>query len=207
MADVVDMAAEIEAENIARALRRSIVPIADGVAGICDDCEEYMERLVKGRCGYCRDGRVPPSSRFDAPVSAPPAPVIQKEPEPMPESKSITFVATGAVLAEIKRRTADGTSNTRAALDLVESAIARPIAAPAPPPPAAPALPTIATIMADLNTVFGDLEARADRPDQAAELAAAIARAEDAERRADIVAERADAADAKLEKLREALET
>lgn len=43
--------------------------------------------------------------------------------------------------------------------------------------------PTIATIMADLNTVFGDLAARADRPDHADEVAELTARAETAERR------------------------
>lgn len=62
-----------------------------------------------------------------------------------------------------------------AAVSLIERALT--------PPEPVSVPPTIATIMADLNTVFGDLAARADRPDQSVEVAELTARAETAERR------------------------
>lgn len=57
MADIADMAAEIEGEHLARALAKARVPIAAGVAGECEECGDTSPRLVGGRCAPCRDGR------------------------------------------------------------------------------------------------------------------------------------------------------
>lgn len=203
MADVVDMAAEIEAKHIAAALRRTSVPFVLGARGICDDCGEEMPRLAGGRCGYCRDGRVPPLDRLDEPRAALPAPALPKDPVTMAESKSITFVATGAVLAEIKRRTADGTSNNRAALDLVEAAITfRPEAAAMSPTPAEPVigidpstLPPIALALLEHDFSFDALIAALLDTPAAPDLSADLA----------VMTTRAEAAEAKLGKMREAL--
>ena len=216
MADVVDMAAEIEAENIAAALRRTAVPFVMGARGVCRECEEEMPRLVGGRCGYCRDERAPPLDRLDEPRAALPVPVIPKEPVIMPESKSITFVATGAVLAEIKRRTANGTSNNRAALDLVEAAIARPAAvvtAAAPVEPIAgidpSTLPPVALALIEhdfsFDALIASLLGKPAGPDLSVDLAAMTARAETAEGEVEDLTQRAEAAEAKLAKMREAL--
>jgi hypothetical protein len=218
MADVVDMAAEIEAENIAAALRRTAAPFVLGARGVCRECEEEMPRLVGGRCGYCRDGRVPPLDRLDEPRAAlPPVPVIPKEPVSMPESKSITFVATGAVLAEIKRRTANGTSNNRAALDLVEAAIAGAVSPPiAAAPTAEPVvgidpttLPPVALALIEhdfsFDALIASLLGTPAPSDVYDDLAAAVGRADAAERRAGLLEERVEAAEAKLAKMREAL--
>jgi hypothetical protein len=59
MTDIVDLANQIEAEHLARALTRISAAIPAGTAGICDECDEPRERLVGGRCGFCRDGRTP----------------------------------------------------------------------------------------------------------------------------------------------------
>lgn len=60
MSDIVDMASEIEGEHVARGVARATAPIPAGYAGECDDCGHFMLRLVLGRCGFCRDGRLPP---------------------------------------------------------------------------------------------------------------------------------------------------
>ncbi|MBY9062318.1 hypothetical protein K7957_05160 [Sphingomonas yunnanensis] len=62
MTDQIDMAAEIEAEHVALGLARARVSVPVGAAGDCNECGHYMPRLVGGRCGFCRDGRLPPDS-------------------------------------------------------------------------------------------------------------------------------------------------
>lgn len=58
MADIVDMAAEIEQEHLARAIARArSIEIPAGVPGECTECGEHMPRLVDGSCAPCRDGR------------------------------------------------------------------------------------------------------------------------------------------------------
>jgi len=57
MADVVDMAADIVSEHIARGIAAARVPIAAGAPGDCDNCGDTFARLVGGLCGFCRDGR------------------------------------------------------------------------------------------------------------------------------------------------------
>lgn len=122
MPDAVDIAVEIEAEHLARGLARAAAPIAPGVSGECDQCEWWMPRLVDGLCAFCRDGRQRPDDW--EPPQRPSVSITNKgEESVMAASKSITFVAAGAVLAEIQKRTAQGVSNNRAALDLVEAGI------------------------------------------------------------------------------------
>lgn len=55
MADVVDIAGEIEREHLARAIAAARVPVPVGVPGECDDCGEKSPRLVRGRCAPCRE--------------------------------------------------------------------------------------------------------------------------------------------------------
>lgn len=74
MADEADMADAIVAEHIARGLTAIDPAIPAGVAGECDGCGEVMPRLVGGLCGFCRDGRRPPLSWFDADRAPAPAP-------------------------------------------------------------------------------------------------------------------------------------
>jgi hypothetical protein len=195
MADAVDMANEIEAEHLAAGLRRTLVPLDPGTPGECTECGEIMPRLIGGRCGFCRDGRMPPPNWTPPAMPAP----IAKEPVIMAESKSITFVATGAVLAEIKRRTADGTSNNRAALDLVEAAIAGTIEQPA-------ALPEFNLGMASVPELLSELQLRITQAaSSTADLDAARQRAEAAEARATSAEAARDDANGKLARLREAL--
>ncbi|WP_242095433.1 hypothetical protein [Sphingomonas sp. CROZ-RG-20F-R02-07] len=116
------------------------------------------------------------------------APTPPRE-EPVGTTKSITFVATGPLVDELKRRTADGTPNNRVVLEMLEELMASRQARAAPPAiPAvaedAPREPTIASVVADLYTVFDGLVAHAGRPDLTAELAAANERAAVAEARA-----------------------
>lgn len=69
MSDIVDLAQQLEAERVVWALARISGTIPVGTQGECDGCGENMPRLVDGRCGYCRDGRRPPLSRFDEPAA------------------------------------------------------------------------------------------------------------------------------------------
>lgn len=59
MADDVDFATELVADNLEKSIRAARAPIPVGVAGECEACFEDMPRLVNGKCGYCRDGRGP----------------------------------------------------------------------------------------------------------------------------------------------------
>jgi hypothetical protein len=61
MADIVDLASELEQEHLARSIRAARVPIPVGVAGECEQCGDDMPRLIEGRCGFCRDGRRRPA--------------------------------------------------------------------------------------------------------------------------------------------------
>ena len=60
MADQFDLAQQYEEMDRAQALAAARAPIPAGTPGECDGCGEDMPRLVNGRCGYCRDGRLPP---------------------------------------------------------------------------------------------------------------------------------------------------
>ncbi len=82
MADEIDLAAIAQDALIARGLARVGADIPTGVAGDCDECGEWMSRLVDGRCGFCRDGRARPADWFD------------RHPVPTPEEKAIMTAKT-----------------------------------------------------------------------------------------------------------------
>jgi len=203
MSDVVDMATEIQDEHLARSLKLARQPIAAGVAGECEQCFEDSPRLVGGRCAFCRDGRRrPPNPIGKMPKPVPPEETrVEQSVEEAPTmSKSVTFVADGAVLAEIRRRTADGTSNNRAALDLVEAGLA----AMRGDPPAAPVVPVdLPSLAADV--LIGEITRRLTSLVDAAAVEAADQRIAEAEDRASAAEERAVAAERKLDQLRAAL--
>lgn len=180
MSDVVDLAAEIEADRIARGVAAAAQPIAVGVPGECDGCEWWMPRLVGGLCPYCRDGRPRPAD-WDPPVppnspSAPAAPAISKEPAPM-SAKSIQLpaAAQSAIRKVTELAAAKGMSIGQAAAELID----REITAPAVEAPA------VAARTLDVPALLDQLRAAfADRPDHSAELAAMTERATAAETRA-----------------------
>ena len=132
MADLGDLAVELEAEHLARSLAAARAAVPVGVAGECDNCGDESPRLVGGWCARCRDGRirvaarvpgrVPPPVAEPAPrmiATAPVAePTIMATPLAVPaptqgrnwimahaggdRKRAITFTATGAVLDEIE---------------------------------------------------------------------------------------------------------
>ncbi len=57
MADVIDLAAEMQELHLEQSLRAARVIVPAGVPGECAECGEDMPRLVGGRCAPCRDGR------------------------------------------------------------------------------------------------------------------------------------------------------
>jgi hypothetical protein len=130
MADVVDLAHDIEQEQLRHSLARLRAPIPAGEPGECEQCGEDMPRLVDGRCGYCRDGRRPPLCRFDDPIVAPAAPwaapiPIQVEEKTVTDStadkQTIAVPAEGEVLAAIRNYAAqDELPLGRAAIGLIE---------------------------------------------------------------------------------------
>ncbi len=63
LADVSDVAtrlAEAEAEYGVKAVRAAASLIEKGNPGECYECGRHYARLVRGLCGFCRDGRTPP---------------------------------------------------------------------------------------------------------------------------------------------------
>ncbi len=224
MADAADMADAIQAEMIDIAVRQARNRILPGISGECDGCEWWMPRLVDGLCGFCRDGRPRPPDWEPPPR---PDPVIVNDPPTelpaMHDTKSITLVATGAVLDKLKTMTADGTPYNRAALALLEHAVVEaapaetqlPALAPWENPEATPRERMVELIDGMAALVVGlieDVEVATAQADLTAEVTAAIARAEDAEREvarlSEVLAlerERADAATGKLDSLRAAL--
>lgn len=62
MADEVDNAAETAELLNDAAIRAARRPVPVGEPGTCSQCDEDMPRLVHGRCGFCRDGKVNPRS-------------------------------------------------------------------------------------------------------------------------------------------------
>lgn len=92
MSDIADYAAEITNEHVALSIARARVPIAAGQPGECEDCGEYMPRIVNGQCGFCRDGRTPPPG-WEPPVARP---LTQEEPT-MANGKSVMLPASAIV--------------------------------------------------------------------------------------------------------------
>lgn len=116
MPDAADIAAEIEAETVARGLSRTRVQISAGVAGECSDCGHMMLRLVGGMCAFCRDGRLPPDD-WEPPVFNLPSP--REEPAVMPKSIQLPSSAIEAIKAVEGRARGLGTSQGEAAADLI----------------------------------------------------------------------------------------
>lgn len=56
-ADEADRASNLEEIARSTAIARAAQPMDPGVAGECDGCGEHFDRLVRGLCGFCRDGR------------------------------------------------------------------------------------------------------------------------------------------------------
>lgn len=65
MADDVDFATALVAANLEKSISAARAPIPAGEPGECDECGEDMPRLVEGRCGFCRDGRLPPPDFYE----------------------------------------------------------------------------------------------------------------------------------------------
>lgn len=180
MSDVVDLAAQIEADRIAQGVAAAAQPIALGVPGECDECEWWMPRLVGGLCPYCRDGRPRPAD-WEPPVpphspSAPAAPETSKEPAPM-SAKTIQLpaAAQSAIRKVTELAAARGMSFGQAAAELIDREITAPAAES----------PTVAARTLDVPALLDQLRAAfADRPDHSAELAAMTDRATAAEARA-----------------------
>jgi hypothetical protein len=201
MSDDADRALEIEAELLAVSLSRISGIIPAGAPGECDDCGEIMPRLVDGRCGYCRDGRRPPLSRFDdaAPgaravpdtrpdivVQAATAPAIgapvneesdvMATAKPTANSRTISVPASGTVLAAIEKRAAEENLPWgRAAVSLLEDALAGPTLTQE----AAVAIGDLAA--ATLDELLGEIGKRFADVVNADLVNAAVARAEAAE--------------------------
>lgn len=55
MADVADLANEFVEAHLDRSIRAARVPLAPGVEGDCENCDEHSLRLVKGICAPCRE--------------------------------------------------------------------------------------------------------------------------------------------------------
>lgn len=209
MGDVVDMAAQLQDEHLALSLQRARMPIPAGVSGECEQCFEESSRLVGGRCGFCRDGRRRPANPTGRAPTPAPAPVhqsgsgsavVQPAREDTQMGKSITFIADGAVLAEIKRRTADGTSNNRAALDLVEAGLAAVVGGST-----GSEAPSLDLTGVDAVVLIDELTRRLTAAPDHATVDAAEERAASAVARAEVAEARASAAEGKLDTLRAAL--
>lgn len=169
MADDVDMAVEIADEHLARGIERARQPIPAGVPGECEQCFEDSPRLVGGRCAFCRDGRRRPLNPIGKQSTPTPAPT---EEEPMP-AKSVQLPASADVAIACLEEHARGNNLSlgNAAAELIERGAAT---VTAPDAPSSEAL--------SLDDLIRLIRERFDeRPDQSAELAAAIERAETAE--------------------------
>jgi hypothetical protein len=57
MADEIDRAQDREEVYRRAAIAAARRPVPQGTPGKCCDCHTMSQRLVGGRCGYCRDGR------------------------------------------------------------------------------------------------------------------------------------------------------
>ena len=184
MTDVVDMATDIADEHLARGLRLARQPIPAGEPGECEQCFEDSPRLVGGRCAFCRDGRRRPSN----PVGKQPAaPTIEEEIMP---GKTVQLPASASVAITCLEEHARGNdlSFGAAAAELIERGAAT-ITMPREPGEAPLSLDALLQM---IRTRFDE------RPDHAAALRSAEARAEAAEAMAAAAEERAELAESKL---------
>lgn len=206
MADVVDMASEIEGEHLARGIAAARAPIAVGAPGVCDDCGDEMPRLVGGRCAPCRDGRNRLAARREAagdgtaepaPVprrqwigTAPAAPEQQEVTVAGERKRAVTMTATGPVLAAIEAGQDAHGGLGASALALIEAGLAAKTGAGASETAPGP----IDLGAVHLDALLDEVRARFGRAVADGEASAALqAQARAAEERAE-AAERAHAA-------------
>jgi len=171
MADLGDMATEIEGEHLAAGIARAKAPIATGAAGQCDECGHWMPRLVDGRCGFCRDGRLPPDD-WEPPT--PPADFIPKPKEtPQMAGKTINLppYADDAVIAVETFAREENCTQGEAARRLIEAGSRAGEPQPGP----------IDMTAISLSALFEELERRI--ASTGGEMADLITRAEAAERK------------------------
>lgn len=197
VADETEMAFELAEARVQRSLAAIAADPPAGVAGECEECGEQMPRLVGGRCGFCRDGRRPPLSFYDArpaPPQVAPPPFNQEETTvtntTVPAKQAITMPCEGKLVEAIhaKAKEADLPLG-RAAMLLLEQALAFQEANGAQPialeealeRPAALADAPTETLHASIEEMLGELARRADTSVDTTEYDAAVARAEAAE--------------------------
>ena len=136
MADVVDMAVEIEGEHLAAATRAARVGVLSGAPGTCGECTYWFPRLVDGLCGFCRDGRQPPDDwEPQTPPTTPREAVPASREEPVMPAKSIQLPASAVaeIAAVEKYAQSNVLSLGAAAAALIARGMAVPLAdAPAP---------------------------------------------------------------------------
>ncbi|UYY60122.1 hypothetical protein [Sphingomonas sp. S2-65] len=185
MADIADIANDIEQQHLARSLQRVTPAIPAGVAGECDNCGEDMPRLVDGLCGYCRDGRRPNyAARQPVPLPEPETvedDVAGSDSGGVFERRQVSFKVGGDVLKAIEARSeTDDISLGQAALELVMTGMR--VEAPAQQ---SPLIELLTAHGGSLDAVVGDLirrvaDAEARQVDRS-EVDAAVARADVAE--------------------------
>jgi hypothetical protein len=211
VADIADMASEIEGENLARALAAARVPIAAGVAGECEGCGDESKRLVGGRCAPCRDGRTraaPVVRAVERPAVVPPAASLagqdlmaavrrEMDREETGMRQIGIRIQDGPVLAAIESAAAAGeTSLGSAALALIERGLAAQDA-PAGPAPAEAGTPRqrMVALLDGVQALVTGLIDAADAAGVTSELEEKLGEA----------IERAETAEAKLASLRAVL--
>jgi hypothetical protein len=196
MADAADIASEIVADTVTAAVFQARASMRQGAPGECEQCEWPMPRLVDGLCAFCRDGRARPDDWEPTTLPADSAASSSdRERIVVPESKNITFAASGSVLDELKRVVATGQSYNKAVPEMIHELLdrrAKDVSAPS-----APAAVLDGTLR---QRMYAALDAAAqvaaellDRPDDSAALAALEQRAQAAEAERDTLQARFDA--------------
>jgi hypothetical protein len=192
MPDEADIAFDMIDASVANGVAAISATIAPGVAGECAECGEQMPRLVGGRCGFCRDGRLPPPSFYDSrpPASpVPPAPTGAPLKETAvtkpvtPTSKAISVPARDAVLAAIEELAEKHELPLgQAAIKLIEVGMGQRMGSIfAPVPVSRDGAPDLSDIAID--QLLGEVRRRAESIINQDAIDAAIGRAEAAERK------------------------
>jgi hypothetical protein len=159
MTDIIDFAWQLADEHAASAIAAARQPIARGEPGDCENCGEYMPRLVDGQCGFCRDGRLPPPG-WVPPVARP---LTQEEPI-VANGKSVMIPAASQAAIDMVEKHA---SENAISLGLATAQLVERGAATTPQAESRGAL-DLATIDADV--LLDQLRARLVEVDGAAEL-------------------------------------
>lgn len=200
VADETEIAFELAEARVQRSLAAIAADLPAGVSGECEECGEQMPRLVGGRCGFCRDGRRPPLSFYEAqpaPLPVVPPPFNHEETTvtdtTVPAKQAITMPCEGKLVEAIhaKAKEADLPLG-RAAMLLLEQAMlvqafqeangsASKALDEALERPAALADASTETLHASIEEMLGELARRADTSVDTVDYDAAVARAEAAE--------------------------